>query len=303
MLATDGHCRYLACLSKGKSLWPSMSRYHAIAGGPERGDRADRALLSEGIAVYVACSTLCFGRLPLDEALRTIRDMRFAKVDLALRAEGPHLRPEEVLADVSRMAQRLKSANVQFAAFDLAFDTYDGVEVRNQLRAVCRLARLLAVPVLSVPAAAVGADPNVEVARLTDWQKVAEGDGLILTVSTHTDTMTGDANCAAELCHRVPGLGLTLDPSYYLCGPHAPVNFDHLYPFVRHTRLRDSGTKPEEFQVRVGQGQIDYARVIGCLQLQGYDRTLSVDVRDIPDSTFPVDPEVRKLKYLLESLI
>ena len=34
-----------------------------------------------------------------------------------------------------------------------------------------------------------------------------------------------------------------------------------------------------------------------------YDRALTVDVRDVPDNPFPVEPEVRKLKYLLESLV
>jgi len=34
-----------------------------------------------------------------------------------------------------------------------------------------------------------------------------------------------------------------------------------------------------------------------------YDRALTVDVRDVADSAFPVEPEVRKLKYLLESLV
>ena len=34
-----------------------------------------------------------------------------------------------------------------------------------------------------------------------------------------------------------------------------------------------------------------------------YGRALSVDIRDIPDAPFAMEPEVRKLKYLLESLV
>ena len=33
------------------------------------------------------------------------------------------------------------------------------------------------------------------------------------------------------------------------------------------------------------------------------ERCLTVDIRDIPDCPFPMEPEVRKLKYLLESLV
>jgi sugar phosphate isomerase/epimerase len=81
---------------------------------------------------------------------------------------------------------------------------------------------MLTVPVLSVPAAAKGSDLPAEVARLTDWVKVARSEGVILTVETHSDTLTADPAGAVELCRRVPGLGLTLDPSHYVAGPDGP---------------------------------------------------------------------------------
>jgi sugar phosphate isomerase/epimerase len=101
----------------------------------------------------------------------------------------------------------------------------------------------------------------------------------------------------------VPGLGLTLDPSHYHVGPHGAVNYDSVFPYVRHVRLRDTGSKPEQFQVRVGQGELEYGRVITQLDRCRYDRALTVDIRDEAGSEFPVEPEVRKLKYLLESLV
>jgi sugar phosphate isomerase/epimerase len=96
---------------------------------------------------------------------------------------------------------------------------------------------------------------------------------------------------------------LTLDPSHYHFGPHGPANYDLLYPFVRHVRLRDTGNSPDQFQVRVGQGEIEYGRIISLLARVHYDRALAVDIRDIADCPFPVEPEVRKLKYLLDSLV
>ncbi|HJZ59775.1 MAG TPA: TIM barrel protein, partial [Gemmataceae bacterium] len=128
-------------------------------------------------------------------------------------------------------------------------------------------------------------------------------EGVILTIETHSETITADPLGASELCRRIPGLGLTLDPSHYHIGPHGPVDYDLLFPFVRHIRLRDTGTHPDQFQVRVGQGEIEYGRVITHLDRFHYDRALTVDIRDILDSPFPVEPEVRKLKYLLESLV
>jgi sugar phosphate isomerase/epimerase len=253
--------------------------------------------------VYVACSTLCFGTLTLEDALRTIREMHFPKADLAIHDPGPHLTPGEVVADVGRVAQRLKAANLSLAAFHLRIGTANAAEAREQLRAVCRLARMSTVPLLAVPAALLGSDLEAEVARLQDWTKIAAAEGVILTVETHSETVTADPLGAIELCRRVPGLGITLDPSHYHVGPHGPQNYDRLFPLVRHVRLRDTGIRPGEFQVRVGQGELEYGRVISHLDRFRYDRALTVDIRDVPDCGFPAEPEVRKLKYLLESLV
>jgi sugar phosphate isomerase/epimerase len=76
-----------------------------------------------------------------------------------------------------------------------------------------------------------------------------------------------------------------------------------VFPYVRHVHLRDTGRGPNQFQVRVGQGEIEYGRIIAQLCRQHYDRCLTVDIRDIPDAPFAMEPEVRKLKYLLESLV
>lgn len=248
--------------------------------------------------MIVACSTLCFARHKLDDALRVIREMHFTKADLALHAAGPHLRPADVVGEVGKLAQRLKASNVPFAAFHLEFEPFDGPEVREQLKAVCRLARLLAVPVLTVAAAPTGSDVNAEADRLGAWVKTAEGDGVILSVETRAGTLTESPAAAIELCKQVPGLGLTLDPTQYLFAG----GYDAVYPYVRHVRFRDSGSGPNQYQVRIGQGEIEYGKIISQLERCGYDRTLTVDVRDIPDCPFPIDSEVRKLKFLLESM-
>jgi sugar phosphate isomerase/epimerase len=251
--------------------------------------------------VYVACSSLCFGRYPLAQALHTITELHFQKVDLALHESGPHLKPSEVAADVNRAAQLLRKANVACAAFhvEIAADGLD--QYRDTLRAVCRLGRLLAVPLVNIAAAPRGSDLIAEVARLTALERVARGEGVMLTVETHSQTLTADPAQAAELCRRVPGLGLTLDPSHYLIGEFAGREFDEVYPFVRHVRLRD--TARDKIQVKVGQGQLEYGRIIAHLGRERYERALSVDIHDAPEAGTPPEPEVRKLKYLLESMV
>lgn len=251
--------------------------------------------------MYVACSTLCFGTHPLESALRSIRDLHFTKIDLTISEAGPHWKPSELLAgDVPKLVQKLKASNVSVAAIHAAFGEPDGDKTRAELRAVCRFARLLTVPLISVPA---GTDVEADAVRLKEWLKIATAEGVILTIETHRDTLTANPAAAVELCRKVPGLGITLDPSHYLGGPAGPVDYDPLFPFVKHVRLRDTGAKPDAFQVRVGQGEVEYGRIVAQLDRFKYDRALTVDVRDRPASEFPVEPEVRKLKYLLESLV
>src|SRR5262245_11123384 len=106
-------------------------------------------------SVYVACSTLCFGRYPLERALRVIGELEFSKLDVAINERGPHLRPSEVAADVALAGQRIRiGPSLTPAAFSVEIEADSGEEYQRQLRAICRLARLSTVSIITVPAAA-----------------------------------------------------------------------------------------------------------------------------------------------------
>jgi sugar phosphate isomerase/epimerase len=254
--------------------------------------------------VYVACSTQCFERYPLDRALRMIGELEFSKLDVAIHESGPHLRPSEVAQDVNLAAQRIRiGPSLSPAAFDLRIAAADPCEHDRQLKAVCRLARMSSVSVLAIPAAPVGTGIDGEVKRLKWLQRLVQAEGLVLTLTTRIGTLTETPSVARELCEKVPGLGLTLDPSHYINGPHQGGSYDELFPHVRHIHLRDTGKAPGKFQVRVGQGEVEYGRIISQLQRHRYDRLLSVSIHDVAETPFPMETEVRKLKFLLESLV
>lgn len=252
--------------------------------------------------MFVACSTLCFARYPLDRALRIIGELEFSKVDVAIREQGPHLRPSEVAADINLAAHRIRiGPSLTPGAFHVEIAATDPEEYQKQLRAICRLARLSTVAVVTIPAAPTGTDLDVEVARLKRLSQLAHTEGVVLTCETRIGTLTENPDNAVALCERVQGLGLTLDPSHYVAGPHEGKSYDQIFPYVRHVHLRD--TAPGKFQVRVGQGVIEYGRIISYLARYQYERLLSVEIEDVTNGDFPMDQEVRKLKYLLESLI
>lgn len=255
------------------------------------------------LTVHVVCSTLCFGRRPIEDALRRIRALDFSMADLAICVHGPHWTPAEVAADLPRCQQLLKAANVPLAAIHVDVGDPATAESRAQFQAVAALARSTLTPLLTMPTAPVGSDVQAELDRIRDYHRMAASEGLLLAIQTHREQLTADPEVALMFCRRIRGLGLALDPSHYLVGPHGRVSFDALYPYVLHVRLRDTGTTPEQFQVQVGQGEVEYSRIIAQLERHRYQRALSIDIHDVPEFPYAIDVEVRKLKYLLESLV
>jgi sugar phosphate isomerase/epimerase len=233
-------------------------------------------------------------------------EMEFDRFELAITEDGQHLRPSQVGEDFEGALQQVRrgpsltpsAIHVDFGPIDLNEKT-----LRRRFDAHCRFAKALSVAVLTMPAAPLGTPLEHEIKRLSNLVDAAMQDGLVVTLLTDSATLAGDPRTAVELCKSLPGLGLTLDPSHALQGPHREPEFDIVYPYVQNVHLRDTGKHPGEFQVRVGQGLIEYARIVSQLQRCGYNRSLTVAIIDRPDNPFEREVEVRKLRLLLETLI
>lgn len=254
--------------------------------------------------MFVACSTLCFTREPFESALRHIAELEFDKLDLAITEGGTHLRPSEVSDNPEAAAHRLRngpSLTPTALALDFGDLEPDSAVLRKRFETMRRLAKTLTVAVITIPAAPLGSPFDDEVKRLSTLVGLATREGLVLSLETHSKTLTADPAAAVELCKAVPGLGLTLDPSHYIQGGYK--DYDAVYPYVQNVHLRDTGKGPGEFQVRVGQGEIEYGRVVNLLERHGYDRSLTISILDSIENPFEVEVEVRKLKLLLESLL
>jgi sugar phosphate isomerase/epimerase len=111
--------------------------------------------------------------------------------------------------------------------------------------------------------------------------------------------LSADPDTVSVICGHVKGLGLALDPSHYIYGQERELNYDKLLKYVQTVYLRDSTR--DQLQVRVGQGVIDYGKLINQLEKHHYDRALIVDIA--PQKEIDQLGEIRKLRLLLESLL
>ena len=102
---------------------------------------------------------------------------------------------------------------------------------------------------------------------------IATRESVRVGILTETGRMSQDPDTAVVLCDSVKGLGITLDPSHFIYGPHRGGGYEQVMKHVYHVRLRD--TSKEELQVRIGQGQVEYGRLINQLNKVQYDRALA----------------------------
>ena len=248
--------------------------------------------------MLVAASTDCYRELPLGDALTKLGDLEFTAVEIAIHEQGIQLKPSQVAGDLEKAISYCRDTHrFDVVAYSVQIEA-DGDEFYNQFGAICRLAKATKVVTLVVPSGELGTPFNEEVERLRKQVAMAESEGVRVGIKSQVGRLSEDPDTVAVLCDNVKGLGLTLDPSHYICGPHAGRSIDKLMKYVYHVQLRD--TKKDELQVRVGQGEIDYGLLIRLLGLEKYKRALTVDIREMAGVDHMV--ELRKMRLLLESL-
>ena len=249
--------------------------------------------------MFVAASTRCFPDLPLSAALLQLVELEYSSVEILIHETDGHMKPSSVVTDVEHAVALCRQTHrLTPVALSVEIEAPEP-EYYQQFAACCKLAKAIKVVTITVRAGELGTPFNAEVERLRKFVALASCEGVRVGLLTEIGHMTENPDTAVVLCDNVKGLGITLDPSHYTCGPFANVDYDHLMKYVYHVRLRD--TTKDQLQVRVGQGEIEYGRLVNQLSKVRYDRALCVDIPPLPD----VDQltEMRKMRLLLESLL
>ncbi len=249
--------------------------------------------------MFVAATSRCYCNLPLDAALSRLVDLQFTAVEIMIHEQGGHIKPSEVVVDLDRAVKLCRQTH-RLTPIAFSFDTTAAEnDAYEQFAACCKLAKAAKVIAVTIRSSELGTPFNGEVERLRKLVSIATPEGVVVGLQTEAHRISQDPGTITVLCDNVKGLGVTLDPSHFICGPHGDGSYDELLKHVIHVRLRDTSKK--EFQVRVGQGEIEYGRLITQLNRVKYNRALCVDIE--PKADIDQNAEMRKIRLLLESLL
>jgi len=249
--------------------------------------------------MLISASTACWPDKPLHETIEILYDLDFAAIEIDLHEVGGAAKPSDLITDLERAAHLLRSGHrLDIVGYSVQLAS-TGAQHYADFAEICKIAKMTKVVTLTVPSAELGTPFNEEVEHLKRLVEIAEVEGARVAVKTELGRLSEDPDTLMVLCNNIEGLGITLDPSVFIVGPAKNKSLDRILKFVYHVHLRD--TKPDKFQVSVGQGLVDYAKLISQLEREKYDRALSIHISPMDGLEHRV--ELRKLRRLLESLL
>ena len=246
--------------------------------------------------MIVAASTSCISGEPLADIFDRLVDLEYTSAELVVGNQGVVL-PSQITEQHDTIVQLRRSLRriVPVAVF---FDVEPDVPNYIELFSVaCRLAKDCRVAVITVHVAVPGTPFNEEIDRLRELVKIGIYHGVVVGVATEAGRITETPETVVSLCKHVKGLGVTLDPSHYIYNLPKPKDYESILPYVCHVRLRD--TTQKQYQTLIGQGVVDFGRLVTLLNNLEYRRALCVDLAPLPN--IDQSAELRKMRLLLEA--
>jgi sugar phosphate isomerase/epimerase len=248
--------------------------------------------------VIVAASTSCISGEPLANVFDQLVDLEYANTELVIGERG--VIPSSKIAEHYDAVVQLRRSSRRMVPVAIFLDVEpDKPEYLEQFTLACKLAKDCKIVVLTVHASIHGTPFNEEIDRLRELVKIGVSYGVVVGLATEAGRITDAPDTVGSLCKNVKGLGVTLDPSHYIYNIPKPKEYELILPHVCHLRLRD--TTQKHFQTRIGQGVVEFGRLVVQLNKVDYRRALCVDLAPLPN----VDQlaELRKMRLLLESLL
>lgn len=249
--------------------------------------------------MIVAVTNRCFPELTLADSLQKLADLEYTAGEIVVGSERSDLRPEWIAEDFER-AVRLCLCCRQITPIAFFFDVpLDDPSYLTKFEQCCLLAKRIKIVIITIKSAPLGTPYNEEIERLRRLSAIAIREGIVIGILTESGKITESCDSIQSLRNSIPTLAVTLDPSYFVYQRPQAVDYDSILPYVCHVRLRD--TSQNAFQIQIGQGTLEYNRLVVQLNKCRYTGALSVDLAPLKD--IDQESELRKMRLLLESLM
>lgn len=254
----------------------------------------------------LGCSTISFRHQPLSTALSTIAELGFSEIDLgALPGVCDHVPYVLDIAAVEGVARtvitsglQVRSINGDIGDLNAPLDDRERAERRNHLDMLVALAVATDARALVLPCGAINHTPidslQSDVARvaaeLAAAEDVASSRGVSLwTESLHLHRLCCNLDRAQLLADRLPdAVGIVMDFSHVVASGGDPVDFVARFgPRITHVHVRDAA--PDNINISVGRGTVDFARGLKALADHGYagNFSLELETRDVTHDERP----------------
>lgn len=151
----------------------------------------------------------------------------------------------------------------------------------KDIKAAYRFAAAAGVPTVFVLPGVLNAGQNrrdalaATVAATTPMVDAAGEAGIVLTVEPHVHSYLESPDLAAELCEKVPGLKLTLDPAHFTCAGWRQDEIEALAKYTGHVHLRQA--RPGALQSKLEEGTFNFPAFFASLRDAGYDGWLGIE--------------------------
>jgi len=111
---------------------------------------------------------------------------------------------------------------------------------------------------------------------------------------------------AIRLVEAVPGIGLTIDYAHQVQIGLGHDDIETMHPYARHFHVKQSAQGEFEVKPEADNGAIDFGRLMGKLQADGYDGVVTVEFVAAPDvieAGWDMVEETAKMKRVIEAAL
>jgi len=130
---------------------------------------------------------------------------------------------------------------------------------------------------------------------------LAGAAGIALMIEPGVLSIAESPGAVVALLARVPGLGLVLDYSHFICLGFTQEELDELLPFATHVHLRQA--RPGRLQERLESwsGTINFRLLFSRLRARGYEGWLATEIGEALEERVDVVGESVRLRDLARS--